>query len=138
MYSTYSTTYTPSTVASADLGVWGVIALVVAIIGGICGYFLFVNKKNTFKGFLGWLHNFLNFKTLFIEALMKIGYIVATLFITLGSFGMISTSFLVFIFTLIFGNLAIRVVYEFFMLALILVRNSTEINAKLGDKKEKK
>ena len=133
-YSTYSAT--PSIAASADLGIWGVIALVIAIIGGICGYFLFINKKNNFKGFLKWAHNFLNFKTLFVEALLKISYLIMLIFITLGSFGLISTSFLAFLFMLIGGNLALRVMYEFVMLTLIIVKNTTEINAKLGDKKK--
>ena len=142
MYSTYSTYGLSSTSSSAaglaDMGIWGIIAAVIAVIGGIVAYFLFVNKKNTYKGFLSWLHKFLNFKTLFIETLMKIGYIVAALFITLGSFGIISTSFLGFVFMLIGGNLILRVMYEFVMMTRIIVRNTTDINAKLGEKKESK
>lgn len=136
-YSTYATPSTSSALTTADLGVWGIIVFVLAIIGGILGYFLFVQKKNTFKGFLKWAHNFLNFKTLFIEGLMKIGYMMMFIFVTLGSFGLISTSFIAFLVMLIGGNLALRVCYEFVMLTLILVKNTTEINDKLGDDKKK-
>ena len=142
MYSTYSTnslstTSSASLAGGLDLGVWGIVALVLAIVGALVGYFLFIKKKNNYKGFLHWAHDFLNFKRLFIEAIMKIGYAFAFLFVTLGSFGLISTSFVLFLIVLIGGNIALRVIYEFMMLTLIIVRNTTDINKKLSEEKKK-
>ena len=41
--------------------VWVIIALILAIVGGLIVYFLFLSKKNEgrFTGFLGWLYDFL-------------------------------------------------------------------------------
>ena len=49
-------TYRTTSVFEFDFGVWGIIALILAIIGGILAYFLFVNAKETPKNkFLKWL-----------------------------------------------------------------------------------
>lgn len=143
MYSTYSTTptYSSTVTMGEGLTVWMLIAAILAVIGGIVAYCIFIRKKNSYKGFLSWLHEVLNFKTLFIEMIMKIGYAVAAIFVTLFSFGLISIpglGFLAFLFMLIFGNIGLRLMYEFMMLTLILVRNTTDISKKLGaDKPEK-
>ena len=144
MYPTYNSLSVPSSemvTISDGLAIWIFIAFILALIGGVLTYFLFVKKKNSYKGFTAWLHDFLNFKTLFIEAIMKIAYCFAVIFITLFSFGLISmpgVGFLAFLLTLILGNLGARVAYEFMMLTLILVRNTTDISRKLGADKGKK
>ena len=56
------------------------------------------------------------------------------IFITLGSFALISTSFIAFLMTLVFGNIAARVGYELFLVTLVICRNTTDINKKLGNK----
>ena len=73
-----------------------------------------------------------------IENLLKILYLIAALFITLGSFGLISTSFLAFLMMLIFGNVAARVVYELLLVTLVICRNTTDINKKLSKSEETK
>ena len=44
-----------------------IISAVLAVVGGIAAYFLFVSKKNNgeYTGFVAWLHDFLNFKIYF-------------------------------------------------------------------------
>ena len=76
----------------------------------------------------------LGFKKMMIENLLKILYLIAALFITLGSFALISTSLIAFLMTLVFGNIAARVVYELFLVTLVICRNTTDINKKLGNK----
>ena len=83
---------------------------------------------------LGWMYDFLTFKKMMIENLLKILYLIAALFITLGSFALISTSFIAFLMTLVFGNIAARVGYELFLVTLVICRNTTDINKKLGNK----
>lgn len=140
MHYTYGTDFvdistTTATKAASGM-IWVVISAILAVIGGIVLYFTFLSKKNEgkFTGFLGWMYDFLTFKKMMIENLLKILYLIAALFITLGSFALISTSFIAFLMTLVFGNIAARVGYELFLVTLVICRNTTDINKKLGNK----
>ena len=123
--------------ASAENSVWIIISAVIAVIGGIVLYFTFLSKKNEGKytGFLGWMYDFLTFKKMVIENILKICYLIFASFITLASFAVISNSFLSFIMVLVLGNLFARITYELFLVVLIICRNTTDISKKL-DKKE--
>ena len=129
----------PNSTASV---VWTIVAAVLAVVGGILLYFLFLSPKREgkYNKFFNWMYDFLSFKKMFIENLLKITYLILALFITLISFGM--PNFLTILCTLVLGNLCVRVAYEFSLVLLIICRNSTEINQKLSakceDKKEKK
>lgn len=124
----------------AGAGIWGIIAIVIAIIGGITLYFTFLAKKNEnkFNGFLGWSYDFLTFKKMLSENLLKILYLIFAIFITLFSFGLIKFSFLSFLAVLIIGNVVVRIIYEFGLIKLMICRNTTEINTKLSKNKEDK
>ena len=123
---------TPSLFSEGN-AVWVIISLVLAIVGGIVLYFTFLSKKNEGKytGFLGWMYDFLTFKKMVIENILKILYLIIAMFITLSSFSVISTSFLAFIVYLVVGNLIARIGYELFLVVLIICRNTTEISKKL-------
>lgn len=124
-YSSYSSS---SLASSSDLGIWGVIAFILAIIGGILVYFLFVNAKTTPKNkFLIWLKDFLAFKTMWIEAIAKVLYYISTIYLILFSFALISTSFLSFILTLVLGPIIIRILYEVFVMFIMIWRNTADI-----------
>jgi len=145
MYSSYSgygsnsamNSLLRSSSASSGNSVWIIISAVIAVIGGIALYFTFLAKKNEGKytGFLGWMYDFLTFKKMVIENILKILYLIIASFITLSSFAMISSSFLAFIMYLVIGNLIARIMYELFLVVLIICRNTTDISKKL-DKKE--
>ena len=117
--------------------VWVIVSLILAIIGGIVIYFTYLAKRNEGKytGFLGWMYDFLTFKKMVIENILKILYLIIALFITLSSFAFISSSFLAFVGYLLLGNLIARIMYELFLVVLIICRNTTDISKKL-DKKE--
>ena len=120
---------------SADtLGVWMIISLVVAVVGGIALYFTFLSKKNDgkFNGFLGWLYDTLTFRNMVVEMLLKIFYLVLAIFITLYSLGLIAVNILLCLGFLIFGNLFVRIAYELVLISIINCRNTTEINKKLN------
>lgn len=141
----YSSSYLKTTSSLADISVWLIISVVLAIVGGLLVYFLFLSKKNEgkFKGFVGWLYDFLSFKKMFMEALLKITYLIVAIYITLSSFAIIGSSFLGFLVYLIVGNLIARLVYEFSLILLVICRNTTEINKNLkgttkSDKENKK
>ena len=129
MYNSYGVSSTildssPKFVAS---GIWTIVSVILAIIGGIVLYFTFLSKKNEgkFTGFLGWLYDFLTFKKMMIENVLKILYIIVALFVTLSSFGLISISFLAFLLTLVIGNVLTRVIYELLLVKLVICKNTT-------------
>ena len=66
-----------------------------------------------------------------IETILKITYIFVALFLTLGSFALIGTSFLAFLGMLIFGNIIARVIYEAALVRLMIWKNTTEIKKEL-------
>lgn len=126
--------------SAVGTSVWIIVSLVLAIVGGILVYFLFLNRKNEgkFTGFLGWLYDFLSFKRMFLEALLKITYLILAIYITLSSFALIGSSFLGFLSTLVVGNLVVRIIYEFSLLLLVICRNTTTIAKNISKKSEDK
>ena len=129
MYNSYgvSPTILDSSPKFAASGIWTIVSVILAIIGGIVLYFTFLSKKNEgkFTGFLGWLYDFLTFKKMMIENVLKILYIIVALFVTLSSFGLMSISFLAFLLTLVIGNVLTRVIYELLLLSLIHISEPT-------------
>lgn len=133
MYTYGYTAAAPKATASlAAAGVWGIISAVLALVGGILVYVLFLNKKNEkkFSGFVKWLYDFLSFKTLTIEMLLKVLYLISAIFITLISFAFIGSSAVAFFGMLIVGNLALRLVYEGSLLVILIYKNVKELNEK--------
>lgn len=112
---------------------WMAIALLLAVIGGILIYFLFLKKENESKyiGFVKYLYEFLSFKKMWLETILKVSYLILAIYITLTSFELISSSFMAFVLTLVFGNIILRVIYELSLVLLTICRNTTEINKKL-------
>ena len=128
MYNYYTTSNYNSFGAGVDLGVWGIISIILAIIGGILVYFLFVNAKQAQKNkFLKWLKDFLAFKIMWIEPIMKVLYCIATIFCVLVSFSLISASFLAFVSVLVLGPIFIRLIYEAAMMFIMIWRNTRDI-----------
>lgn len=121
----------PSSTMSTGAAIWVLVALVIAVIGGICLYFTVFSKKNEgkYKGFMAWLYDFVKFKKMWAATILKISYLVLAIFTTLGSFALI-TKPLAFFGTLILGNLLLRVMYEFSLVLLSIHENVVELNSK--------
>ena len=104
-------------------------SIFVALIGGIALYFLFTDKefRKKIKGNTKKIVEFLSFERNILVPILKISYLVVTLFIILYSILLIRFSFFAFLVTLIFGNLAVRIVYELLMLFVGLTKNVREI-----------
>ena len=113
--------------------IWMIISVVLAIIGGICLYFTVFGKanENKFTGFMKWLYDFVTFKKMILESLLRVLYIIVAIYITLASFALISTSFVGFLGMLIIGNLVARITFEFSLVLLTICKNTTEINSKM-------
>jgi len=111
---------------------WTIIALVLAVIGGIGAYYLFVKPDKKVEGkFLNWLKSFLAFKEMLIETILKITYMILAIFITLVSFNLIGTNFVAFLLMLIFGNVILRITYEASLMFIMIWKNTAEINKKM-------
>ena len=123
----------------AALEIWMIISAVLAVCGAIALHFTFLSKSKDgkFKKFWGWMYDFLTFKKMLIENILKIFYLICALFITLVSFGFIGQNFLMFLAVLVVGNLVTRIIYEFSLILLLICRNTTEINSKLSKDKAK-
>ena len=140
-YGSKSTSSLVGTAAGA--GIWLIIAAILAIVGGILVYFLFVKSKNEPKGkFAKWLKEFLSFKVMWLEPILKVVYYIATIFTILYSFtffGMFNImgglAFLGFLVTLILGPVLIRIAYEMTMMFIMIWRNTKDI-ADNTDKKK--
>lgn len=128
----YNYNYYNTTSSLADTGVWSIISIVLAIVGGIIAYFLFLKSDNKFDNkFLLWLKDFADFKTMLIEPILKVTYLILAIFITLVSLGLIGKSFVGFILTLTLGNIVLRIIYEASLILLMIWKNTTEINKKM-------
>ena len=101
-------------------------------------YFMFVKDNKPVSEKLQKLKDLLDFKTMLIEPILKIVYIIATVFIILFSFGLISLNFVSFLMVLILGPIAIRIVYELMMINIMIWKNTKEINENIKPKVAKK
>ena len=127
-----SSHYSSAADTAAGVGIWLIIACILSIIGGILVYFLFVKSKNEPKGkFAKWLKDFLSFKVMWIEPIMKVVYYIATIFVILFSFTYLAaggTGILLFFLTLILGPVLVRIFYEMTMMFIMIWRNTKDIS----------
>lgn len=122
------------------------IVCVLAIIATIVIFALFVpeKRKERLGAFGKFLHNTFNFKYLVIEKILQALYIFMTCSVILTGFFMLFKSFYgrwmggIGILVMLVGPIAVRLVYELLMMAVLLVKNVISINNKLknqnGDK----
>lgn len=109
--------------------VWSVLAIVLAIVGGILVYIFFLNnKKLKLNGFLAWLKNFLNFNTMMLEVILKVLYLITTIYVILSSFSLIGTNFLLFLVTLVVGPIIIRIIFESSLMFIMIWKNTSDIS----------
>ena len=118
--------------------IWTVIAMIIAIAAGIMVYFMFVKDKKEVSKKLQTLKDLLDFKVMLIEPLLKVLYIISTIFVILLSFGLISTSFVSFLMCLIFGPISIRICYELVLIRVMTWKNTQDISESVKPKMTKK
>ena len=119
----YSYYYSGPNISGITTG--GIIALILAIIGGLVVYFMFVKKdRHGFTGKQLKLHEFLNFRKFYLESFLKVLYIITSIFIAIMSIVMLFTmgnfgrGLLMFLATLIIGEVVNRLLYEGMLLLL--------------------
>ena len=135
----YTTTSNDTLALAEGAGIWMIIAAILAIIGGILVYFLFVKSKTEPKSkFAQWLKDFLAFKIMWIEGILKVVYYIATIFAILFSFAFLSLGgmgVVAFFCCLILGPIIIRLTYEMTMMFIMIWHNTKDIAENTTKKK---
>ena len=136
--------YTVRSSSGAGLVVVAVIIGILVIVGAIVLHFTFLSDRNEGKytGFLGWLYDFLTFRKLWIEGILRILYMICAFTISIGAIVMLFVGdgfgqrILSFLGLFIFGNLIFRLLYELSLMTVLLCKNVISINKKLGNKEK--
>lgn len=140
MYNNYGFEQAIEGVAYAAM--WTVVSLILAIIGGVLVYFLFIKGKDLkLSAGLTKLRDLLDFKIMLIEPILKILYLVITIFVILISFNFITINFLSFLLTLLLGPVIVRIFYEASLMLVMIWKNTKIIadnTAKVKENPEKK
>ena len=114
--------------------VWEIVSIVIAICGGIVAYLLFVNKKTSVTKALPKLRDILDADKVVIEHLVRIIYLVLTVYFILHSFGFISISWYIFLEELLLKPILLRVTYELIIVFLQIWKNTNDIAANVKKK----
>ena len=140
MYNNYGFDYAVESVAYGAM--WTVVSLILAIIGGVLVYFLFIKGKDLkLSAGLSKLRDLLDFRIMLIEPILKILYLVITIFVILISFNFITTNFLAFLLALTLGPVIVRIIYEASLMLVMIWKNTQVIadnTSKSKEKEEKK
>lgn len=124
--------------ATLVLGFVGVVAAM------ICIYILVMPEKKykTLPPFLKWLSDLFNFRTLWLEAILKFFYVLSTTAcVIFGVLLLVSVVDAYYykmnlapygLLLLLLGPVVVRLVYEGSMMLVLLVKNVMDINKKLG------
>ena len=109
---------------------------ILSIIVALVVYFTFLSPKNEkkFTGFVGFLYDFLSFKKLLLEAILKIVYLVMACYVTLGGLVILFSSFGAGLGMIIIGNVGVRLGYEFLLILVVICKNTSDINRKVSGK----
>ena len=102
--------------------VWIIISCILAVIGGVALYVMYLSPSNekNFKGELIKVHQFFNFKITIIQPILKVLYLISAIAITLGAFAYIGSNFFKFLFILLAGNIGLRITFEVLLLLMTL------------------
>lgn len=120
-----------------------VLGIIAALAATIVAFVMVVPEKKRagLNKFFQYIHDLFNFKSLWIEKIMKFLYIFETLAcIAIGFFMLFSAQYGrymggVGILLIILGPIITRIFYEFIMMTILLVKNTIDINNKLVPQK---
>lgn len=107
---------------------------ILALIGTVALFILVMPKKldGKLNKYLQILHDYFHFKQLYIEKVLKFFFMLCTLAIfCTGFFMLFGRFFLTGLITMIAGPIVLRLVYESFLMFILLVQNVLDINKKL-------
>ena len=112
------------------LPVCALLALAAAILAFI--FILPDAKRAKLNKFGQILADICNFRSLLLEQILKFTYIFVSCFIILLGFIVLTEEFFPGLLIMVLGPVVYRILFEFFMMFIILVKNTNEINKKMG------
>ncbi len=125
---------------SGGAGLWQfIVGIVVGLTLTILLYVLVFpeSRKASLNGFFQFIKDFFDMKYLLIEKILKFLYVLNTMtVISVGFFLLFGRTFVMGLLMIILGPIVQRLLYESVMLGILLVKNTMEINNKLGGSKE--
>ena len=118
----------------------GIISALVSLVCSILVWVLVMpeKKRPTLNAFFTFVSDVFNFRSLLIEKILKFTYLLLTLFAILFGFCAFVVSIndgraaLIGLLVMILGPIALRLIYELSMMAVLLVKNVIEINNKMS------
>ena len=121
-------------------GVITIVTLLLAIVFTILAFVFIVPEKRRprLNAFGRFLHDTCNFKYLIIEKILQALYIFLTIFCILAGFFGLFNNIIIGLVTMIVSPIVIRLVYEFLMMAILVVKNVIMINNKLKNQNDEK
>lgn len=120
-----------SVASGIEIMIGFILAIVLVIL--ICVFVLPDNKRKELSPPLQWLHDQVNFRILWIEKILKIFYIISTcMFVCIGFFLLFGRTFLIGLLLILIGIFGVRIVYEYLLLQILILKNTRQINEKLG------
>ncbi len=133
---------------NANMGAFGIIATILAIIATVAAFILVVpeSKREKLGRFGKFLHDAVNFKFLIVEKILQALYIFVTAYLILCGFFMLFMAPETWtgrhwlggygILLMVLGPIAVRLCYELLMMAVLLVKNVISINRKLKNQND--
>ncbi|MCR5226778.1 MAG: zinc ribbon domain-containing protein [Eubacterium sp.] len=125
---------------SGGAGLWQfIVGIIVGLVLTILLYVLVFpeSRKASLNGFFQFIKDFFDMKYLLIEKILKFLYVLNTMtVISVGFFLLFGRTFVMGLLMIILGPIVQRLLYESIMLGILLVKNTMEINNKLGGSKE--
>lgn len=119
------------------INIWTIVATILAIVGSILVYFLFVKSKTSFKGGLKTLRDYLSGDLIHIESLVKMFYYAGLIYVILTSINsliMIGSGgadtggcILSFFLQLFLGPIAVRFAFEVLMMFIRIWKNTENL-----------
>ena len=127
--------------ASAVQGIqiWTIVASVLAIVGAILIYFLFIKSKTNFKGFAKTLKNYLSGDLIHIESLAKMFYYAGLIYVVLTSINSLimigmnvdaGSCIIQFFSQLLLGPIIVRFLFELIMMLIRIWKNTENLKKK--------
>lgn len=139
LYSSKSSSYGGSTISNpfgnintGALIVAGIVALILAIILLVT---IVERKKAPRNGFLKWLREYLNFRSILISGIIKFVYLFSAIFLTImsvivmcsGQDETVLPMIGIGLAMLVFGNVGLRIMHELTMAVIVIWENTSDI-----------
>ncbi len=118
------------------LTIWAIVAFVIAILCSVLVYFLFIKSKTNFKGAVKTIRDYLNCDLIHIEALAKMFYYAATIYVVLTSINVlisyctakqVGMGLFEFFKQLILGPIIVRFAFEIVMMFVRIWKNTENL-----------